>query len=577
MEPDSLNFRLYLNIYDNVTSIGLKDVKVVVSDTVGNKLCDSIPYDISPAGPTQLFDKVYYATVIPKKTKYRVVASRPGYLIYDSIVAPKIKEGKRYGDLPDIILEREPTKLDEVSVTATKVKMVMRGDTVVYDATAFALPDGSMLDDLIAALPYAKIDDYGRISVNDKQVEVLLVNGRDFFKGDPMVALKNLPFYTVKDIKVYHRTPERFMYSKKERSKEDHGRDPLVMDVTLKQQYIGGWLANVEAGAGAATTGGASLKWMGRMFAMHYNKLASIAVYAQSNNLNDDQQPGKHGEWEKPNISAGRSTTTKAGITYNTVWADQEQNGADLTMNFTRKTGTYSSHYTDEKFMAGGNTLRRGEGSSNDKSFRIDAKGNIYRRFRAGRLALNTTYNYIHRNNDGVNLSLDGNGSYEDFFNEEADGPDAANERLLYRRNLKTDSKNDEHQLSGNFGFEPDIIDVDWLNDVSIHADFNYNSTSKDQNRMEQVVYSQATAQNFNNLYRQNDYFRRYNYGIKTSATTADFEAGRSKWRFGLRYEFSQHYSNAHNRGDISKADPIAGTDLFGEYGPWMADIDVTK
>ena len=35
--------------------------------------------------------------------------------------------------------------LDEVLVKATKVKMYYKGDTLVYDADAFKLPDGSML------------------------------------------------------------------------------------------------------------------------------------------------------------------------------------------------------------------------------------------------------------------------------------------------------------------------------------------------------------------------------------------------------------------------------------------------
>ena len=37
-------------------------------------------------------------------------------------------------------------KLKEVKVTATLVKMVMKKDTVVYNADAFQLAEGSMLD-----------------------------------------------------------------------------------------------------------------------------------------------------------------------------------------------------------------------------------------------------------------------------------------------------------------------------------------------------------------------------------------------------------------------------------------------
>ena len=40
-------------------------------------------------------------------------------------------------------------ELPEVLVKATKIKMVMRGDTIVYNAKAFNLAEGSMLDALI--------------------------------------------------------------------------------------------------------------------------------------------------------------------------------------------------------------------------------------------------------------------------------------------------------------------------------------------------------------------------------------------------------------------------------------------
>ena len=42
--------------------------------------------------------------------------------------------------------------LDEVLVKATRVKMYYKGDTLVYDADAFKLPDGSMLDALITSV-----------------------------------------------------------------------------------------------------------------------------------------------------------------------------------------------------------------------------------------------------------------------------------------------------------------------------------------------------------------------------------------------------------------------------------------
>ena len=56
-------------------------------------------------------------------------------------------------ELPPIFVKRKSTfteqTLNEVVVTATKVKIYYRGDTLVYNADAFNVADGSMLDALI--------------------------------------------------------------------------------------------------------------------------------------------------------------------------------------------------------------------------------------------------------------------------------------------------------------------------------------------------------------------------------------------------------------------------------------------
>lgn len=94
--------------------------------------------------------------------------------------------------------------LGEVEVMASKIKMVMRGDTLVYNADAFELANGSMLDALVRQLPGVELKG-GRIYVNGEFVDNLIVNGRDFFRGNPKIALDNLPAYMVNKIKVYRR------------------------------------------------------------------------------------------------------------------------------------------------------------------------------------------------------------------------------------------------------------------------------------------------------------------------------------------------------------------------------------
>ena len=84
-------------------------------------------------------------------------------------------------NLDPIYLTRERShNLNEVSVTATKVKFYNRGDTIVYNADAFQLAEGSMLDALIEQLPGVTLDDNGVIKVNGRTVESLILNGKDF-------------------------------------------------------------------------------------------------------------------------------------------------------------------------------------------------------------------------------------------------------------------------------------------------------------------------------------------------------------------------------------------------------------
>ncbi len=62
-----------------------------------------------------------------------------------------------------------------------------------------------MLDALIKQLPGVELKEGGEIFVNGKKVDFLTLNGKKLFKGNNQVMLENLPYYTVKDIKVFNK------------------------------------------------------------------------------------------------------------------------------------------------------------------------------------------------------------------------------------------------------------------------------------------------------------------------------------------------------------------------------------
>ena len=121
-----------------------------------------------------------------------------------NILPSEEKYGEVTRDMGSIGLQRVMSKtLNEATVTASRIMMVMKGDTLVYDANSFQLAEGSMLDELVKQLPGVRLEPGGRITVNGHFVSSLLVNGKDFFKGDPKVALQNLPAYMVNKVKAY--------------------------------------------------------------------------------------------------------------------------------------------------------------------------------------------------------------------------------------------------------------------------------------------------------------------------------------------------------------------------------------
>lgn len=194
-------------------------------------------------------------------------------------------------------------ELGEAIVTASKIRMVVKGDTIVYNADAFQLAQGSMLDGLIKRLPGFELQG-GQIRINGQYVSSLLVNGEEFFKGDPRVALENLPAYMVDKVKVY-RKENAYSYITKERSKDDL---PLVVDVNLKRQYAIGWVANAGVGYGLED------RYMARLFTLRFTNNSRLAIYGNANNTNDTREPGTSGNWNAQGVARGRMEMQTGGF-----------------------------------------------------------------------------------------------------------------------------------------------------------------------------------------------------------------------------------------------------------------------
>lgn len=88
-----------------------------------------------------------------------------------------------YVHSPVFLTPRRSVELENMTVTASKVMFYHKRDTLIFNADAFALADGAMLDALLAQLPGVEMRGNGVIFCNGRRAESLLINGRDIFNG----------------------------------------------------------------------------------------------------------------------------------------------------------------------------------------------------------------------------------------------------------------------------------------------------------------------------------------------------------------------------------------------------------
>ena len=231
-------------IEDDFLKVPLSGVKVSIFNPDSTVVVDSAKIVDFRNRNGKLLKVMFSAAVKAEKRDYLLRATRPGYGdVWESVsvLLPEIVSSVRLEEPIKMRKERNMA-LNEVVVKATKVKMYYKGDTLVYDADAFKLPDGSMLDALIRQLPGVTMNDGGEIFVNGRRVDELLLGSRTVFRGNKKVLMENLPYYTVKNLKVYEKQTD-----KSEALGYDVEPRKYVMDVNLKNEYNQGYIANVEA------------------------------------------------------------------------------------------------------------------------------------------------------------------------------------------------------------------------------------------------------------------------------------------------------------------------------------------
>ncbi len=329
---------------------------------------DSVHVDIAAVGDTAAVKfnmlgndpKEVRAMVYGKPGKYMLTLDREGF-------NPVVREFERkYKDqsvvwLGTIQMEPERRKeLKEVEVVGTAIKMVMRGDTIVYDAAAFNLADGSMLEALIRQLPNTVMEPNGVIKVNGRAISSLLINGKDFFQGDMEVAMKNLPAYTVKNVQVYDKAPEDDYLTKSSQKLARHeDEENLVMDVVLKKEYSVGYMGALEGGYGSDN------RRKGKAFGLGFTDKWRLSAFVNANNIKDTSEAGTGGDWTNGWYMPGDARLVMEGVDY--LYDDEKKLRVNGNVIFSHERYDSRSEMASTRFYDTGDLYRRSASRELDK------------------------------------------------------------------------------------------------------------------------------------------------------------------------------------------------------------------
>lgn len=251
---------------------------------------------------------------------YIVVVAHPNFNDKTYLIVPSATD--TVFNIKNIILPPKSVQLKEVEVLAYKDKMYYKGDTLQFTADSFITKPNATVEDLLKKLPGMKVDATGKITIQGKEVDQVLVDGDEFFGSDPTSATRNLNANTVETVQVFE---------KKNENSDSKDETVKVVNLKLKEDAKKGYFGKTSAASDFQKF------YEGELLFNRFKKQKKFSVFGLVSNTpkngfdwqeNDkfgleNEQPWSFneetGSWQSNGLQAGAGIpkTLKTGLYYN--------------------------------------------------------------------------------------------------------------------------------------------------------------------------------------------------------------------------------------------------------------------
>lgn len=176
-------------VVDNATKAPVEYATVALVNAVDTSL---IAYTLT--------DKkgAFSLSSLPAERECKLIISCVGYTPVRTILNFKKGELKDFGIIPIAGL-----LLNEVVIEGERSPVIVKKDTIEFNAEAFKTRPNAVVEELLRKLPGVQVNMDGSIMVNGKAISRLLVNDKRFFGDDYKMATKNLDADLIAKIQVY--------------------------------------------------------------------------------------------------------------------------------------------------------------------------------------------------------------------------------------------------------------------------------------------------------------------------------------------------------------------------------------
>ncbi|MBQ9400238.1 MAG: carboxypeptidase regulatory-like domain-containing protein [Bacteroidales bacterium] len=308
---------------DNVMTSRMSEIKTTVLDSLTNEPVGFASVYVIPSKDTTITN----FTITDAKGEAKLDEVPYGsYVFHVEMMGYKPFVKERYFreqrvDMGTIRLQVDEQFLQAATVTDVGNPIVLKKDTLEFNASSFRVGANAMLKDLLQRMPGMEITDDGKVKFNGQAIDKLTVGGRTFFFNDQSTALNNLPAAVVDKIRVIDRESEETRAS----GIQDGNREK-VLDVALKKEYEQGWFGNVGLNGGTTLAkegednplrDDRGLLWSGNSLVSAYTEKDQVTLITNGQNINDSNAVvviiDESGD-QRTNLNQGLSTAGQVGV-----------------------------------------------------------------------------------------------------------------------------------------------------------------------------------------------------------------------------------------------------------------------